>query len=114
MVIDPGGHRRQRVTVIADQRPAGGIQNDREGTGIGAVRDGVHDAVRQKGIAAGGIPDAQDGFFREILQNQMLQADLTSEGVSVRAFVTMQDDGIMAPDGRDNGFKHERFPLSGY
>ena len=98
-MVDPGGHRRQCVALIADQGPAGGIQNDREGIRVRAVRDGIHGAVRQKGVASGGIPDAKNGFARIIRQNQMLQTDLTAEGVPVRVLMTVQNDGIMALNG---------------
>ena len=110
-MVDAGGLRGKCVTGIADERLGGCIQHDGERALISTVGNLVHDRICHKAVALSAVTHHMHRFVRIIRQNQVLEANLTAQRITVRVGVAVQDDGLVRGDSVSNQFKHVREPL---
>ena len=98
--------RSLRIAVIANQLAGRRIQDDRQRAFVGFVRNHVHHRIRHERIAACLVAHGIDGLFGEIRPDDMLQADLAAQCVSIGIRMPVDDDHLMLPDRLDNLLVH--------
>ena len=106
VVIHAQGFLSKGIAVVADELLGGGIQDDGQSAVVCLVSHLVHFGIVHKAVVPGTVAHGQHLFVGKIVQNNVLQADLAAQGITIGSVVPVDDDAVVVPDGLQNCFKH--------